>query len=212
MPLNISDRRERALVATADRGLAILSSIARPFRGRRLLRTPERILALRLERIGDLLMTLPALADIRALAPNAEIELVVGSWNADIARAIDPVTRVQCVDASWLSRDGTGRGPLALVAAAREWRKTNYDLAINFEPDIRGNVMLAASGAKWTAGYRSGGGGSLLDVALDFDTVAHTTENARRLVAAGFGTAGPSQPPPTPLGAPGAPPNTPRPP
>src|SRR3954469_24090282 len=109
MLLNISDRRERALVATADRGLAILSSIARPFRGRRLLRTPARILALRLERIGDLLMTLPALADIRALAPNAEIELVVGSWNADIARAIDPVTRVQSVDASWLSRDGTGR-------------------------------------------------------------------------------------------------------
>lgn len=197
MPLNISDRRERALVATADRGLAILSSIARPFRGRRLLRTPGRILVLRLERIGDLLMTLPALADIRALAPNAEIDLAVGSWNADIARAIDPVTRVQCVDASWLSRDGTGRGPLALVAAARQWRNTNYDLAINFEPDIRGNLMLAASGARWTAGFRSGGGGSLLDVALDFDTAAHTTENARRLVAAVFDAAVPSEQPPT---------------
>src|SRR4051794_17793125 len=207
MPLNISDRRERALVATADRGLAILSSIAGPFRGRRLLRRPERILVLRLERIGDLLMTLPALADIRALAPTAAIDLVVGSWNADIARAIDPVTHVQCVDASWLSRDGTGRGPLALVAAARQWRQTNYDLAINFEPDIRGNLMLAASGARWTAGYRSGGGGPLLDVALDFDTAAHTTENARRLVAAGVRPTPPSGQPSSLVGASGGPPN-----
>jgi ADP-heptose:LPS heptosyltransferase len=57
--------------------------------------------------------------------------------------------------------------------------------------------MLAASGARWTAGYRSGGGGPLLDVALDFDTAAHTTENARRLVAAVFDTAVPSEQPPT---------------
>src|SRR4029079_15532953 len=102
MPLHIADRRERVLVATADRGLAILSSIARPVRRHRSLRTPERILVVRLERIGDLLMTLPAVADIRPLAPTALLDLVVGSWNAGIARAIDPVTRVDCLDASWI--------------------------------------------------------------------------------------------------------------
>src|SRR5690349_6656552 len=128
MPLHISDRRERAMVATADRGLAILSSMAGPFRRRRSLSAPERILVLRLERIGDLLMTLPALADLRALAPHAAIDLVVGSWNADVARAIDPVTRVVCLDAAWLARGGTGLGPLALITAARQWRAMNYDL------------------------------------------------------------------------------------
>ena len=102
MPLNISDRRERALVATADRGLAILSSIARPFRGRRLLRPPGQILVLRLERIGDLLMTLPALADIRALAPHAQIDLVVGSWNADIARAAKAKERSSIQKHDWV--------------------------------------------------------------------------------------------------------------
>ena len=69
---------------------------------------PQRILLLRLERIGDLLMTLPALADVRALAPDAEIDLVVGSWNADLARAIDPVTRVESLDAAWLARERPG--------------------------------------------------------------------------------------------------------
>ena len=77
----------------------------------------------------------------------------------------------------------------ALIRAARRWKTAHYDLAINFEPDIRSNILLAASGAAWTAGYRSGGGGPLLDLAVDYDTRAHTTDNARRLVAAVFGEA-----------------------
>src|SRR6185503_11905261 len=96
--LHIYDRRERALVTTADRVLATAAAVARPFRRRHAPRAPRRILLLRLERIGDLLMTLPAIADVRARAPDAEIDLIVGSWNADIARVIDPVTRVQTLD------------------------------------------------------------------------------------------------------------------
>lgn len=197
MALNIYDRRERLLVAIADHALAATAAVARPFRRRQPCRAPKRILVLRLERIGDLLMTLPALADLRAFAPQAEIDVVVGSWNGDLARAIDPVTRVQCLDASWLAREVAGSGLAALTAAARRWRATGYDLAINFEPDIRGNLMLAASGAAWTAGYRSGGGGPVLDLALDFDTRAHTGDNARRLVAAIFDSTIPAEQPPT---------------
>src|SRR3954466_873859 len=197
MPLHISDRRERALVTAADLALAAVRAIARPFSRRQPPRPPKRILALRLERIGDLLMTLPALADLRAFAPGAEIDLVVGSWNGDLARAIDPVTRVQCLDAAWLTRESEGQGVPSLIAAARRWRGTHYDLAINFEPDIRGNLMLSACGAAWTAGYRSAGGGPLLDLALDYDTTAHTSDNARRLVAAIFDSAVPEEQPPT---------------
>lgn len=182
--LQIYDERERTLVAAADRALALGSALARPFRRRRAPAAPRRILLLRLERIGDLLMVLPAIADVRARAPAAAIDLVVGSWNADLAGAIDAVRGVQTLDAAWLARGGSGRGVASLVRAARRWRAVQYDLVINFEPDIRSNLLAAASAARWTVGYRSGGGGSLLDVALDFDVRAHTTDNAKRLVAA----------------------------
>ena len=185
--LHIYDRRERALVAAADRMLALGAAVARPFRRRRAPIAPRRILLLRLERIGDLLMVLPAIADVQALAPEAQIDLVVGSWNADLARSIDPVRRVQALDAAWLAREGQGLSLLSLIRAARHWHSVHYDLAINFEPDVRSNLLLAASGAAWTAGYRSGGGGALLDVALDYETGAHTTDNARRLVSTIFG-------------------------
>src|SRR6476469_4138114 len=91
--LDIYDPRERWLVGAADLGLSVLSA---PFRALRRQRTepPRRILLLRLERIGDLLMSVGAIAAVRRLAPDAEIDLVVGSWNAEIARLLPSVTRV----------------------------------------------------------------------------------------------------------------------
>ncbi len=184
--LHISDPRERAIVAAADRVLGAGAAVARVFRRRQRPTAPQRILLLRLERIGDLVMALPAIADVRALAPDATIDLVVGSWNRRLAEAIRPVTSVRTLDAEWLAREGGGLGVPTLLRAARAWRRDHYDLAINFEPDVRSNLLLAAAGAAWTAGYRSGGGGPLLDAAFDYDVGRHTTDNARGLVASTF--------------------------
>ena len=183
--LQIPHARERVLVRTVDAALAIVATLARPFsRGAA---PPHRILLLRLERIGDLVMALDAIRDVRALAPRAHIDLVVGSWNAALAHAVPSVTRVETLDAQWLSRDDGGLGMPGLLRAAWSWRPRRYDLAINFEPDVRSNLVAAASGAARTAGWRSGGGGPVLDVALDYDPSAHTSVNARRLVEATFG-------------------------
>lgn len=132
-------------------------------------------------------MTLPALAELRALAPHASIDLVAGSWNAAVAQAIPSVNRVEALDASWLARGQGGRGFPALLLQARRWRARQYDLAINFEPDIRSNLLLAASGAARLAGFFSAGGGPLLDVALPYDTRVHTADNAVALVRAALG-------------------------
>lgn len=181
--LQIYEPRERALVGAADVALRVVAPVARAFR-RRAAATPRRILLLRIERIGDLLMSLEAIADIVAAAANAEIDLVVGSWNRDVAKAIPGVGRVETLDASWLAREGTGGSLKSLLLHARGWRSRQYDLAFNFEPDIRSHLLLAASGAARTAGFSSGGGGPLLDVSLPFDQRLHTSDNARRLAAA----------------------------
>jgi ADP-heptose:LPS heptosyltransferase len=185
--LTIYDRRERALVAVADALLAP-AAFRRAFR-RPNPDPPRRILCFRLERIGDLLMTAHALAELRALTPGASIDLIVGSWNQDIAAAIPGVDRVETLDAGWLGRDGSGYTPLGLARRAAGWRSRHYDLAINFEPDIRTNMAMAAAGARRSIGFASGGGGALLDVALDYDVSVHTVENARRLVHVAIGRA-----------------------
>ena len=118
MSLQIYDDRERALVAIADGALGVLARLRRPLRRRTSSPSPHRILVLRLERIGDLLMTLPALADLRSLAGSADIDLVVGEWNLDLARAIPSVTRVEALSARWLARGDEGRGFPGLLREA----------------------------------------------------------------------------------------------
>jgi heptosyltransferase I len=189
--LHIEDPLERTLVATADAALTALAAVRRRSAPAASAVDPKRILLLRLERIGDLVMALPAVRDVRTLAPNAGIDLVVGSWNEHLARAIPHVDRVETLDARWLARGRSGLGVIGLIKAARSWRDRRYDLAINFEPDIRSNLALSAAGAARSAGWTSGGGGPLLDVALDYDVSAHTSANAQQLVAAAFGRQAP---------------------
>ena len=107
--LHIADPRERRLVAAADRLLWLAAAPRKWWRPSDAPASPHRILLLRLERIGDLLMVLPAIADLRALLPGATIDLVVGSWNRSAGR--DDPRRV------------AGRDAGRRVAGARTWRR-----------------------------------------------------------------------------------------
>ena len=127
--LQIPNPRERAIVRVADAAIAPIGW----FGGRGARGGPiRRILLLRLERIGDLLMVLDAIADLRTAWPDAEIDLAVGSWNLPIAKLLGGVTHVHVVDVPWLARGGVGDRWSALVDKARAWRARRYDLAINF--------------------------------------------------------------------------------
>jgi ADP-heptose:LPS heptosyltransferase len=148
--------------------------------------TPRRILLLRLERVGDLIMVLDAIAMVRASAPDATIDLVVGSWNRSIAALIPSVTTIEPLDVPWLAREGSGLSWGELVRRAKAWRSRGYDLAINFEPDIRSNFLLAMSGAQRRIGFISGGGGALLTDPVSPDPHAHIADNARALVEHAF--------------------------
>lgn len=176
--LQIYHPQERLAVGLADLLLSPLSWLQRA-RGSA---PPRRILLLRLERIGDLLMTREAIARARAAWPDASIDLAVGSWNASLARWM-PVDHVDVLDVPWLAREGTGASWPALMAHARGWASRRYDLVINFEPDIRSNLLAWLTSAPRRAGYWTGGGGALLTDALAYDPATHVADNAARLLA-----------------------------
>lgn len=184
--LHIQDPRERWIVGVADAALSVAAGVGRLWPWSRPVAAPRRILLLRLERIGDLLMTLDAIAAVRALAPTAEIDLVVGSWNAPLARLIAAVNRVETLDASWLARDGAGVSVVELMRRALAWRRRRYDLAINFEGDVRSNLLLALSGAARRVGFDMAGGGPALTERVGHRPREHTSANVMRLVGHAF--------------------------
>ena len=180
--LNIQNRRERWLVGWLDLALEPIAGIRRIREIPRRNTPPSRILLLRLERIGDMLMTIQAIQSIRRRAPEAHIRLVVGSWNANLAELVSEVDRVDIMDAPWLSREGTCSSLRDIAQTTLGWSREKFDLGINFEPDIRTNGLLAASGATRRVGWTTGGGGAFLTDALHYDTNSHATLNTQRLV------------------------------
>jgi lipopolysaccharide heptosyltransferase II len=178
--LQIYAPRERLMVGLADLALAPL----RWTQSHRQHTTPApaRILLLRLERIGDLLMVLDAIAAARATWPDAEVDLAVGSWNAPLAACLPDISRVHVLDVPWLAREGTGQSWPALVQHARAWRTHRYDLVVNFEPDIRSNLLAWLTGAPRRLGYWTGGGGAWLTDPLAYAAQSHVSENALDLL------------------------------
>jgi lipopolysaccharide heptosyltransferase II len=194
--LQIYAPRERLMVGVADMLLSPLGWRRR----RRPSSPPERVLLLRVERIGDLLMVMDAIAAARAAWPEAQIDLAVGSWNAPLAALIPGINRVEQIDVPWLAREGTGLSWRGLLERARAWRARQYDLVVNFEPDIRTNLLAWRTGAPWRVGYWTGGGGAFLTDALAYDPASHVSVNARTLIGhcAGGEGRGVASPPLTP--------------
>jgi ADP-heptose:LPS heptosyltransferase len=179
--LQIYDPRERALVGLADlalRPMGWFGSSRRPAG-----RPVRRVLLLRLERIGDLLMALDAIDDAKRAWPDAEIDLAVGSWNEPLARLIPGIGRIDVADAPWLTREESGHTWSELLGIARRWRSRRYDVVVNFEPDIRSNVLAWVAGGARRVGYSSGGGGALLTDAVPYAPLEHVSTNARRAIA-----------------------------
>ncbi len=184
--LQLSDWRERWLVRLADAGLAAAAPLLAS-RGASTAGDQQSVLLLRLERVGDLLMTLDAIGAVRALRPHASIDLVVGGWNEPLARMIPGIDRVETLSVPWLARGAESLSAGATAARAWTWRARGYGLAINFEGDIRSNVLLGLSGAARRVGFSMAGGGPMLTDAVPFDPAMHTRSSSLRLVERALG-------------------------
>jgi ADP-heptose:LPS heptosyltransferase len=162
----IYDPRERALVGGLDlllRGATWIAGLqAKTARNEPIdVRNVERVLALRLDRLGDLLTTLPALRALRAGLPHARIELGVGSWNEPVARRLPFVDAVRIVDVPWAAW-GRGRREAGFRRARRALAGGAFDLALDFQGDVRVVLLMALAGARLRAGYGETGGRYLL--------------------------------------------------
>jgi ADP-heptose:LPS heptosyltransferase len=62
-------------------------------------RAPERILLARLDRVGDLILSTPAIATIRRAFPHAHVTIVCSRYNAIVVEASPDVDAVACIPA-----------------------------------------------------------------------------------------------------------------
>jgi lipopolysaccharide heptosyltransferase II len=165
------------LVAGALRAAGIAGRGAPP------LSEVREVLVLRLDRMGDVLMSLPALRTLRAALPEARIRLAVGPWSEEVARRA-PVDQVLVWSAPWAARSGEARsGVRALWRRARALRGEALDLALDLQGDLRANLLMALTGARRRVGYANTGGSYLLTDVVPLDETVSWVEQNQAAVA-----------------------------
>jgi lipopolysaccharide heptosyltransferase II len=116
----------------------------------------RRILVVRVDLLGDVVLSLPAVRALRRAYPDAETDVLVLRSTAPIlAGERDDVARVIEYDPhvwrrpSGMLNPGTWRAALALLSSLRAAR---YDLAVSISGDI-GSILTRLSGARRRVGY-----------------------------------------------------------
>ncbi len=117
----------------------------------------ERILLIRPDHLGDVLLTTPALQALRAARPDAEIHALVGQWSAEVMAAYPEVDVVLTLDFPGFTRrpKANWRSPYELVAnSARRLRQIGYTSAVILRPDHWwGAMMTRLAGIPERIGY-----------------------------------------------------------
>lgn len=153
----------------------------------------RRILAVKLDHLGDIITTLPALRRLRDLFPNAEITALVGSWARAMVEADGSADRVLTYDFFEFS----SALPHKALTPRHEEEIANwlggfgFDLAVDLRREADTRLFLRLSGARYTAGFALNDECEWLTVSVPWDPLAftrrarrHATQDCLRLVEA----------------------------
>lgn len=149
----------------AGRGLlfAVLDGLARGVRvffGPALVFDPGRvkkILAIRLDRVGDVVLTTPALRAIKETYPFCRLTVLARRYTRDLLDGLSFVDEVVCLE------DFSREKFISYL------RHQHFDVALGFHPDVLVNRIAAWSKAPWRIGYAFAGSGIFLTHALADD-------------------------------------------
>src|SRR5690242_5835236 len=146
--------------------------------------TAPRILLIRPDHLGDLVLTTPVLQALREVAPDAQITMMVGAWSREVVARHPALDRLLTCPFPGFQR--AAQHPLEpyqlLFKTARELRQERYDLAINLRPDFWwGAALLYLAGVPRRIGYAIAPGESFLTQALPFPAAEQATVSNLRL-------------------------------
>ncbi len=108
--------------------------------------TPQRILIVALDNLGDLVFASALAPPLREAFPNASIDIWCKAYTAPVAALVPHVRRVIAADPFWSPPAGQPRGPmLRFFGAMNEVRQGRYDVALLSEAPWRTAAAVAAA-------------------------------------------------------------------
>jgi ADP-heptose:LPS heptosyltransferase len=155
--------------------------------------TTPRILLVRPDHLGDLLMTTPVLHVLKKQAPDSYISIMVGPWSSEVIARHPDIDRILTCPFPGFQR--TAQKALApytlLFNTAKQLRRGHFDIAINLRPDFWwGAALLYLARIPRRVGYALEPGKPFLTNALPFHSPEHATVSNLRLASAALQSMG----------------------
>lgn len=123
----------------------------------------KKILVFKLDHIGDVLMTTPALKALKSRYPDASLTVVVGSWSKDILKDNLDVSEILLYDAYWFNRNTNKKFDIKKTwGFIKELRKRRFDIFYSLRGDFMGILIGSLLRIPVRVGFNNGGGGFLL--------------------------------------------------
>src|SRR5579859_746620 len=148
-----------------------------------------RILLVRPDHLGDMILTTPVLDALKRSLPGAHITMMVGPWSSEVVARHPAIDRLLVFPFPGFRR--ASQNPFSpyilLVSAAQQLRRGKYDLAINLRPDFWwGAALLYLAGIPRLVGYALPPGAAFLSHTLPFQSPELATVSSLRLASAGL--------------------------
>lgn len=145
----------------------------------------ERILLMRPDHLGDVLLTMPAFHALRRARTGAELHALVGPWSAAVLATNPDVDVALTLDFPGFNRAGNEnlRSPYDLaIRTARQLRQVGYSHAVILRPDHWWGAMVAfLAGIPVRIGYDVGDVSPFLTDRIAFDRQHAVMQNIKLL-------------------------------
>ena len=133
----------------------------------------ERILIIRTDRIGDLVLSTPVLEAIRSRFPKVHVTMMVSPYAADVLNDNPYLNQVMMDDVQYRHK-----GVKGFFLLVREVRQGKFDVGILLRPTLRLALMLFLAGVK----YRIGTGFRFYQIFLNRKVYVHRKVNLKHEV------------------------------
>ncbi len=141
--------------------------------------TPEKILVMRYRFIGDTLLTIPFLRNLRRAKPNAYIAWMVAPLSSDVVKNNPYVDELIYWDPVTIHADskGTHRSFFSKVQFVKRLRAKQFDTVYVLKRSLSSAILALLSGAPKRIGFDTEGRGILLTIKVPYRNDIHEVEN-----------------------------------
>ena len=111
-------------------------------------RKGKRVLIVRLDRIGDVLLSTPVIKAVRDVCPDGYIAFMARRYTKDILEGNPYLDEVIVYD-----KTGRERGLVRNLSFIRSLRRKKFDIALILHPTKRTHLLVSLAGIPETVGY-----------------------------------------------------------